>query len=342
MRMRDITEVKMSIKFFKKLSPAPIALFVIAIICFIGYLQLENIVAALTVPVILIISGIVCQIKHIQNLTKKNAIYAITLIESYAKQCDPINKTPETCGSFRNDFYKNLRCLYDACTEKEDTPNPSNTNSRLIGVYAYQKLIAAYNLKNKIPAYIEQQINDDMQAAAILAKTGEMRSSAFIEWCQYQLSLLHENKDLVSEEAFAHLIDVFQQYVLSIEIILNEVKSTEYADTLSGSEFEQFSAVLLQKNGYSDVKVLGGSGDQGVDITAKKNGISYAIQCKCYSGNLGNTPVQEVNAGRQFYGCHVGVVLTNRYFTAGAKELAEKTGVLLWDRDELQKLMQAL
>lgn len=181
-----------------------------------------------------------------------------------------------------------------------------------------------------------------MQAATILAKRGEMRSSAFIEWCQYQLSLLHENKDLVSEEVFAHLIDVFQQYVLSIEIILNEVKSTEYADTLSGSEFEQFSAVLLQKNGYSDVKVLGGSGDQGVDITAKKNGISYAIQCKCYSGNLGNTPVQEVNAGRQFYGCHVGVVLTNRYFTAGAKELAEKTGVLLWDRDALQKLMQAL
>ena len=332
----------MSIKFFKKLSPVTIALFVIAIICFIGYLQLENIVAALTVPLILIISGIVCQIKHIQNLTKKNAIYAITLIESYAKKCDPINKTPETCGSFRNDFYKNLRCLYDACTEKEDTPNPSNTNSRLIGVYAYQKLIAAYNLKNKIPAYIEQQINDDMQAAAILAKTGEMQSTAFIKWCKYQLSMLHENKDLVSEEAFAHLTDVFQQHIRSIEIILNKVKSTEYADTLSGSEFEQFSAVLLQKNGYSDVKVLGGSGDQGVDITAKKNEISYAIQCKCYSSNLGNTPVQEVNAGRQFYGCHVGVVLTNRYFTAGAKELAEKTGVLLWDRDELEKLMQAL
>ena len=67
---------------------------------------------------------------------------------------------------------------------------------------------------------------------------------------------------------------------------------------------------------------------------------TYAIQCKCYSSTIGNTPVQEVSAGKQFYKCHVGGVLTNQYFTAGAKELAEATGVLLWDRDELQRMFK--
>ncbi len=104
-------------------------------------------------------------------------------------------------------------------------------------------------------------------------------------------------------------------------------------DLMSGSEFEQFCADVLRKNGFHNVELMGGSGDQGVDIVATKKKLRYAIQCKCYSNNLGNTPVQEVFAGRVHYGCNVAAVMTNSYFTAGAIELASSTGVLLWDRD---------
>lgn len=31
--------------------------------------------------------------------------------------------------------------------------------------------------------------------------------------------------------------------------------------------------------------------------------------------------------------------MTNQYFTAGAKELAEATGVLLWDREKLEEML---
>lgn len=110
-------------------------------------------------------------------------------------------------------------------------------------------------------------------------------------------------------------------------------------DGMDGHAFEHFCAEVLRKNGFSNVSVTPGSGDQGVDILAEKSGIKYAIQCKNYSSALGNTPVQEVNAGKQFYHCHVGVVLTNSTFTPGAKKLADATGTLLWDRTELQKMM---
>jgi HJR/Mrr/RecB family endonuclease len=54
---------------------------------------------------------------------------------------------------------------------------------------------------------------------------------------------------------------------------------------------------------------------------------------------LGNTPVQEVYAGKTFYRCHVGVVMTNSTFTKGAVELADSVGVILWDKDRLDKMM---
>ena len=68
-----------------------------------------------------------------------------------------------------------------------------------------------------------------------------------------------------------------------------------------------------------------------------KDGIKYAIQCKNYASALSNTPVQEVSAGKQFYGCHVGVVMTNSTFTPGAIQLAAATNVLLWDRRKLDE-----
>ena len=113
-----------------------------------------------------------------------------------------------------------------------------------------------------------------------------------------------------------------------------------YMDSLDGHAFEEFCAKLLRGNGFSDVYVTRGSGDQGVDIIAKKDGVKYAVQCKHYASALGNTPVQEIYAGCVHYHCHVAVVMTNSTFTNGAVELAESTGVLLWDRLHLRSMVR--
>lgn len=125
-----------------------------------------------------------------------------------------------------------------------------------------------------------------------------------------------------------------QQGLLPVEYELRRI------DSMEGHQFEHWCADLLKKNGFTSVEVTRGSGDQGVDITAIKDGINYAIQCKCYSSNLGNTSIQEVNTGKTIYHCQVGVVMTNRYFTANAKQAAEATGTLLWDRDKLVEMME--
>ncbi|MGN0232785.1 MAG: restriction endonuclease [Muribaculaceae bacterium] len=122
---------------------------------------------------------------------------------------------------------------------------------------------------------------------------------------------------------------------------LQQIVDVSMVDGMDGHAFEYFCAELLKKNGFTNVEVTKGSGDQGVDILAEKGQIRYAIQCKNYATRLGNTPIQEVNAGKVFYKCHVGVVMTNSTFTPSANELATTTNVLLWDRDVLDKFIKA-
>ena len=117
------------------------------------------------------------------------------------------------------------------------------------------------------------------------------------------------------------------------------ITSVTNVDRMEGHEFEYFCAELLKRCGFEEVKVTRGSGDQGVDILATKEDIRYAIQCKNYSTPLGNKPIQEVYAGKTFYKCHVGVVMTNTTFTKSACELADSVGIILWDKERLDKMM---
>lgn len=109
-------------------------------------------------------------------------------------------------------------------------------------------------------------------------------------------------------------------------------------DLLDGLEFEYYCADLLRKRGFQEVEVTKGSGDYGIDILAERDGVTYAIQCKCYGDSVGVKAVQEAYAGRDYYDCMVGAVLTNQYFTGPAVEAAKKLKILLWDRGYLESM----
>lgn len=111
-------------------------------------------------------------------------------------------------------------------------------------------------------------------------------------------------------------------------------------DLMEGHDFEYFCAQLLKRRGFQDVEVTKGSGDYGIDILAEKDGITYAIQCKCYATPVGVKAIQEAYAGRDYYDRMVGAVLTNQYFTTPAVEAAKKLKILLWDRGYLESMLE--
>ena len=117
-------------------------------------------------------------------------------------------------------------------------------------------------------------------------------------------------------------------------------KKPSELDLMEGHDFEYFCAELLRRRGFQEVEVTKGSGDYGIDILAEKEGVTYAIQCKCYAAPVGVKAVQEAYAGRDYYDRMVGVVLTNQYFTTPAVEAARKLKILLWDRGYLESMME--
>ena len=145
-------------------------------------------------------------------------------------------------------------------------------------------------------------------------------------------------KILMSKNVYERFKD--QLFILATVNATTAEDELAQIDLMEGHDFEHWSADLLRDLGFTNVEVTRGSGDQGVDVLAEKEGIRYAIQCKCYHSPLGNTPIQEVHAGKEMYRCQIGAVMTNQYFTPGGKELADRTGTLLWDRDWIREAIR--
>ena len=121
-----------------------------------------------------------------------------------------------------------------------------------------------------------------------------------------------------------------------------KLKALELADIdhMSGVEFEHYIGTLLQSVGYK-VSFTAQTGDYGVDLLAKRNHVTYAIQAKRYTGSVGNHAVMEAIAGKTYYRCDKAVVLTSNYFTLHARMQAASSKCILIDRDKLAEWILA-
>lgn len=139
-----------------------------------------------------------------------------------------------------------------------------------------------------------------------------------------------------------YMIIIICALLIGIIILVKKQRKIkpQHFDELEGHEFEYYCAELLEKKGFVDVEVTKGSGDYGADILAEKDGVTYAIQCKCYTAPIGVKAIQEAYAGRDYYDRMVGAVLTNQYFTTPAVDAAKKLKILLWDRGYLESMIE--
>ena len=98
------------------------------------------------------------------------------------------------------------------------------------------------------------------------------------------------------------------------------------AEGMTPIEFEGACAAVLRSLGWN-ASATQGSGDQGADVIATKDGRRLVIQCKLYTGVVGNKSIQEVIAARIFYKADLAVVVCNSAFTKSATTLATASGV---------------
>lgn len=112
-------------------------------------------------------------------------------------------------------------------------------------------------------------------------------------------------------------------------------------DTMSGTVFERRLAMLFRGLGY-EVRKVGRRGDYGADLVIEKDGRRTIVQAKRWTKNVGVRAVQEAHAAPAMYGCSRALVVTNRYFTVPAQQLARANRVDLWDRDRLVSALLSL
>jgi HJR/Mrr/RecB family endonuclease len=113
----------------------------------------------------------------------------------------------------------------------------------------------------------------------------------------------------------------------------------EAVRSMSGAQFEVFTADVFRAMGHQAV-VLGGAGDQGVDVIVNRRGERVAVQCKNHNKPVGNRPVQEVFAGARHHRCVEACVVAPGGYTIGAITLARSTGVSLVDADTVRQLIR--
>ena len=111
--------------------------------------------------------------------------------------------------------------------------------------------------------------------------------------------------------------------------------------TISPIDFERHVASTYERLGYQ-VKLTPTTGDQGVDVIATWRDQRLGIQCKRYTGVVGNDAVQQAVAGRSFHGCSHAIVVTTGTFTPSARALAAKAAVQLVDGRAYSDMLNGL
>ncbi|MER5279806.1 restriction endonuclease [Streptomyces sp. NPDC002809] len=117
-----------------------------------------------------------------------------------------------------------------------------------------------------------------------------------------------------------------------------EGEAADYA-ALDADGFEDAIAALCERDGCSDVQVVGGAGDLGADVIATApDGRRLVVQCKCYgpATKVGSQDLQRF--GGTCYAVHeaeIAVCVTTSAYTGPALDYAEQCGILCLDGEAL-------
>ena len=167
-----------------------------------------------------------------------------------------------------------------------------------------------------------------------------------------RFKLLKRRKHFTSEDII--ILIVFMPVILIIlffigvyYLIKSIIKKEEnllvknIAD-MSPYEFEHYIAKLFEKMGYK-TRTTHASADFGVDVIAKKENETIAIQVKKYDNHpIGNREVQMLLGAMQMkkIKANKSIIITTSRFTKNAFEQAEGCPIELWDGEKLSRVIK--
>lgn len=154
----------------------------------------------------------------------------------------------------------------------------------------------------------------------------------------YRLLILYFMVLLIPEDLVL-VAKLFLEFILFCLLVASfSDASSSYSvhknvNEMTGIEFENYCAELLEHNNFYRITVTPPSNDYGADIVAyDKRGKRWVFQCKRFKGRVGNTAVQEVVAAKAHYRAEYSAVMTNSELTKAARQLAKENYVVLYEK----------
>lgn len=112
---------------------------------------------------------------------------------------------------------------------------------------------------------------------------------------------------------------------------------------MTGRQFEERIRLLLEQDGCEDVRIVGGAGDRGADLTAiSPYGDRIVVQCKRYKpGNPVRDPEMQrfLGTARLVHNAAIPLFVTTSRYTPAAVRLAREHGIVLVDGTRLEAWM---
>jgi Holliday junction resolvasome RuvABC ATP-dependent DNA helicase subunit len=145
-------------------------------------------------------------------------------------------------------------------------------------------------------------------------------------------------RDYVNDYATDHVtVDLAKEALVSFGYIGKPSTRTDLASdvcSMTAVAFEEFSVSLFREMGYA-VEITSGTSDSGIDLLLRKNNQLIAVQCKRWSGPVGEPVVRDFYSALMSSGAQSGYVVTTSTFTSHAYSFAQGKPIQLVDLEAL-------
>lgn len=109
-------------------------------------------------------------------------------------------------------------------------------------------------------------------------------------------------------------------------------------DAMTGTEFEELVAGLCRRDGCTEVRRVGGAGDNGADVLGRlPDGRTMVVQCKRYAPSraIPTRELRDLLGSQVHFRADLAVFVTTSRFTGPSEKFAPAHGILLVHRDHL-------
>lgn len=195
-----------------------------------------------------------------------------------------------------------------------------------IYVYSYE-LDAHSQLYCNIPVGKNQKIN--ITSLPIPAVAG------------WSMVVIDDLQVLCSTDEAEKIMELYRKHNADI-YLEEEMLQQKNINELSGIEFERVCQQLVEKMGF-ETETTKASGDGGIDLIAYNHqpllSGKYIIQCKRYSGSVGEPIIRDLYGVITSERANKGILMTTGHFTRSAIAFAEGKPIELIDGKKLNALL---